>query len=77
MNPEQDLFGLEDFLQKDNSPEDNTQITTTILYYSEDELKEFKKLAKVAIKKQLGDNFKDGNISDLILNLLRNECKSN
>jgi len=77
MNPEQELFGLEEFLQKDNSPEDNTQITTTILYYSEAELKEFKKLCKKLIKKQLGENFKDGNISDLLLKLLRNECENN
>ncbi len=58
----------------DNSPPDNTKITTTILYYSEDELKEFKSLCKKAILTEQGTHEKardKGNVSDMLLNLLR------
>jgi hypothetical protein len=75
MHPEGELFGFEDFMQKDNSPLDNTQITTTLLYYSQDELKEFKQLSKELIKKYYGEDYKDGNVSDLILKIFRNELR--
>lgn len=57
----------------DNSPIDSTQITTTILYYSEEELEEFKKLAKKAMRQKLGiqQAQEKGNISDIVLNILR------
>lgn len=75
MNKELELFGFEDFFEKDNSPKDETQITTTLLYLSEEELKELKSLSKILIKKYWGDNYKEGNLSDLILKIFRNECK--
>ena len=74
MNYEDELFGFEDFFQKDESPIEDTQITTTMLYFSQDELKEFKALSKELIKKYYGDNYKDGNISDLILKIFRNDA---
>jgi hypothetical protein len=56
----------------DNSPLDDTQITTTILYFSIDELKEFKELCKNGMKKEFPNNFKtNGNLSDLLLLMLR------
>jgi hypothetical protein len=64
------LFG--DDFGIDNSPEDGTEITTTILYYSEEELKEFKRLIKIEMKKLLGEQAKDkGNISDTLLTILK------
>lgn len=56
----------------DNSPLDDTQITTTLLYFSKDELKEFKKLCKNGIKKEFGENYQSkGNLSDFLLIVLR------
>lgn len=56
----------------DNSPLDETQITTTLLYFSKDELKEFKKLCKNGIKKEFGEDYQSkGNLSDFLLKVLR------
>lgn len=64
------LFDLE--IPKNTAPKEDVEITTTILYMSKPELKEFKKLCKVGIKQMFGADFQErGNISDLILNLLR------
>lgn len=63
---------FEDEFGEDNSPVDDTQITTTILYFSEEELKQFKKDAKQAMKKMFGHEVVErGNLSDLLLNLLK------
>jgi hypothetical protein len=75
MHQETELFGFEEFMDKDNSPLDDTQITTTLLYYSQSELKEFKQLSKELIKKYYGEEYKDGNVSDLILKVFRNELR--
>lgn len=57
---------------KDDSPVDETDITTTILYFSKEELVEFKKHCKVAMKIEFPENFQEkGNISDLLLKILR------
>lgn len=57
---------------------DDTQITTTYLYFSEEEKKEFTKLAKKGIERMFGENrFEKGNYSDLILNLLRQYNEEN
>lgn len=56
----------------DNSPLDTTEITTTILYFSAEELKEFKELCKRGIKIEFGAEFQQkGNLSDLLLKTLR------
>ena len=63
---------FEDEWGVDNSPVDKTQITTTILYFSEEELKEFKRLCKKGIKKEFGEDSQTrGNISDLLLKVLK------
>lgn len=63
---------FEDDFEINESPVDNTEITTTLLYFSKEELKEFKLLCKKGIKAEHPDDFlKKGNISDLLLNLLR------
>ncbi len=55
----------------DNSPPDNTEITSTMLYFSTNELKDFKRLCKVAMKKEYGEQvFEKGNLSDLLLLIL-------
>jgi hypothetical protein len=56
----------------DNSPLDQTEITTTILYFSKEELKEFKSLCKTAMKLEYPLVFqKEGNLSDLLLKILQ------
>lgn len=72
-----ELFQMEDFFEKNEEPIEDTQITTTILYYSKDELKEFKSLSKKLIKKYWGENYLEGNASDLILKILRKEYEDN
>ena len=55
----------------DNSPKDDTEITTTLLYFSKDELAQFKKLCKVGIKIEFGQEYQQkGNLSDFLLKIL-------
>lgn len=64
------LFELE--IPQNNEPVQDVDITTTILYYSTVELKEFRKLCKEGIKSMYGEQaVTKGNMADLILNLLR------
>lgn len=63
---------FEDDWGVDNSPIDNTEITTTLLYFSTEELKEFKALCKKGIKKEFGSEYQQkGNLSDLLLIILK------
>ena len=56
----------------DNSPIDNTEITTTLLYFSAEELKLFKALCKKGIKTEFADQYQTkGNLSDLLLIILK------
>lgn len=63
---------FEDNWGVDNSPIDETEITTTILYFSTDELRQFKNLCKKGIKEEFNDEFKQkGNLSDFLLLILK------
>ena len=63
---------FEDDWGVDNSPIDNTEITTTMLYFSTQELKEFKALCKKGIKQEFAEQYQTkGNLSDLLLIILR------
>ena len=56
----------------DNSPIDNTEITTTLLYFSTEELKLFKALCKKGMKLEFGEQYQTkGNLSDLLLIILK------
>lgn len=56
------------------NPIHTVDITTTILYMSTDELKEFKKLAKEGIKRLWKEDFQQkGNLTDYILHLMRQD----
>ena len=58
----------------DTSPVDETEITTTMLYFSKQELNTFKKLCKVGIKKEYQQDFQQkGNLSDFLLLILNRE----
>jgi len=54
-----------------NDPIDDTEITSTMLYFSKQELKQFKALCKTGIKIEFGQDFQQkGNLSDLLLKVL-------
>ena len=56
----------------DQSPIEDVEITTTILYFSRQELKEFKRLCKKGIQKEFGEQYQQkGNLSDLLLKVLK------
>lgn len=62
---------FEDNWGVDNSPIDETEITTTMLYFSKQELKEFKELCKKGIKIEYNEDFQQkGNLSDFLLLIL-------
>jgi hypothetical protein len=64
------LFEVE--IEKGGTERDDTQIKQFILYFSEPELAEMKKLVKAGCSAELGsDKFEKGNASDLILTSLR------
>lgn len=71
-----DLFDVE--IPKKESVIQDVDITTTILYMSTKELKEFKDLAKEGIKKLFGEEFQQkGNLTDYLLTLMRNNDTKN
>lgn len=76
MHEQGELFNFEEQFDNDNSKIENIQIVTTTLHYSQQELKYFKSMAKILIKKYWGDDYKNGNINDLIIKLFENECKA-
>ena len=58
----------------DQSQQDDTKITSTILYFSEDELAEFKILCKKGMKKEYGEKVMEkGNLSDFLLLILNDK----
>jgi hypothetical protein len=64
----------DEFENKQDLPLQDVEITTTILYMSKTELKEFKYLAKEGIKKLWGQEFQQkGNLTDYILHLMRKD----
>ena len=69
---------FEDDWGKDESPIDNTEITTTILYFSKEELKQFKYLCKEGMKVEFGAQYQEkGNLSDLLLKVLNDKYGTN
>lgn len=62
---------FEDEIQAKQTERDDTNITTTLLYFSDEELLRFKKLCKAGMIKEYGEErFGKGNISDLLLTAL-------
>lgn len=54
------------------SPIDNTEITTLTLHISTEEVKEFKSLCKKGMKTMYPETFQQSNLTDFLLQLLRN-----
>lgn len=66
------LLFEDEFENKQELPLQDVEITTTILYMSKAELKEFKQLAKEGIKKLWPEDFQTkGNIVDYLLHIMR------
>jgi hypothetical protein len=69
---------FEDNWGEDDSKIEDVEITTTILYFSKEELKEFKSLCKTGIRKEFGAEFmQKGNLSDLLLKILKEKYENN
>jgi hypothetical protein len=66
-------------LVPDSSPEDSTEITTSLLlFYSKEEAEEFKELCKKGIREEYGLRYREvGNVSDFLLKILRKHYGSN
>lgn len=63
---------FDDDLPESTAPVDTTEITTTILYFSKEELAEFRKLVKRGMKQMHPDNFLEkATIPDILLTVLR------
>jgi hypothetical protein len=63
---------FEDEWGVDESPIEDVEITTTLLYFSKAELKEFKALCKKGIKIEFQEEHQQkGNLSDLLLKVLK------
>ena len=63
---------FEDEWGVDESPIEDVEITTTLLYFSKAELKEFKSLCKKGIKIEFQEDYQQkGNLSDLLLKVLK------
>jgi len=57
-------------LEPDNSPIDNTNITTLQLFFSSDEHRQFKELCKTGMIKMYPNTYHEKNISDFLLQLV-------
>lgn len=62
---------FENQFKVDNSPKDNTSIRQVLLYYNDPAAKEFKELCKKGMMQMYPETFRDANISDFILDLLK------
>lgn len=59
---------FDELIESKGTEKDNTDITTTLLYFSTEELNKFKRLCKSGMMKEWGEErFSKGNISDLLL----------
>lgn len=67
----------DDLGNRQGEPLEDIEITTTILYMSRPELREFKTLAKIGIKDMFQEAFQQkGNLTDFILTLMREKYGS-
>lgn len=65
---------FDDDIPKNESPLQDVNITTMLLYMSEEENKEFKALCKEGIKKLFPDDYREkGNLTDYLLHLIRKD----
>ena len=62
---------FEDDWGEDNSPIEDPEITQVIFYFSAENAKEFKKKSKELMKIYFPDYIKDGNLTDLLLILVK------
>ena len=61
----------DDWGDKTQEPVEDNGVYTTYLYYNKKEMEQFKAELKLAMRRMFKDPVKDGNISDTVLNLLR------
>lgn len=74
----EELFSEAEFFEKDNSPIDETRICYTPVYFSDEELKEFRQLCKAGMKTEYKQTeLNRANVSDLLLLVLRKNYGTN
>jgi len=71
MHKQNELFSFESFYEKNNDKIEDVNIKQVLLYFDEKEHKEFYKLAKKVMVLIYPKNYKDKNVSDLILNIFK------
>lgn len=62
---------FEDDWGQDDSPLEETEVTQVIFYFSKEETKLFKSLAKEGMKLEFENYIEDANVSDLMLKILK------
>lgn len=61
---------------EDNSKISDPEITQVIFYFSAENAREFKKKSKELMKEYFPDYIKDGNLSDLLLTLVKEKYEN-
>jgi hypothetical protein len=63
---------FEQELPKDNSPIERLNVTYIQLYYSDEEMRQFKEMCKRGMMRLWPDTYQQQNVSDFIFNLVKN-----
>jgi hypothetical protein len=63
---------FEQELPKDNSPIERLNVTYVQLYYSDEEMRQFKEMCKRGMMRLWPDTYQQQNVSDFIFNLVKN-----
>jgi hypothetical protein len=63
---------FEQELPKDNSPIERLNVTYIQLYYSDEEMRQFKDMCKRGMMRLWPDTYQQQNVSDFIFNLVKN-----
>lgn len=66
---QKDLFG--NTIPVNTEEAERLKITTTILYFNDRELREFRRLTKEGMKKMYPETFQEENFADFLLTLLK------
>lgn len=60
----------------DDSPIDDPEITQVIMYFGKDDADLFKRLCKAGMKVEFADYINDGNVSELLLKVLKEKYEN-
>jgi hypothetical protein len=63
---------FEQELPKDNSPIERLNVTYVQIYYSDEEMRQFKDMCKCGMMRMWPDTYRQQNVSDFIFELVKN-----